>query len=282
MPLVSIGPLLKQAQAQRFAVPLFDAFDALSAEGMILALEQKRAPGIIAIYTKIMDEPATPALAAYIHRRAQTAGVPISLMLDHGADFETCMKAVTVGCTDIMYDGSKLALDENIVETAAIARAGHALGVCVEAELGHVGQGSDYLDFGAQRKGFTEPAIVERFVAETGIDFLAVAIGNAHGLYKGEPKLDIVLLREIRARTSVPLVLHGGTGIPEAQFRAAIAAGVCKINVATDLFVNAGKSLVDASKAESVGYFELTKAAVDSFAARCGYYLDLFGASGKA
>ena len=130
--------------------------------------------------------------------------------------------------------------------------------------------------------GFTDPAQVERFVAETGVDILAVAIGNAHGLYHGEPNLDIALLREIRSRVNVPLVLHGGTGIAPEQFRAAIAAGIAKINIATDLYVTTTRCVAGAVKDEKVSYFELGKMMTESFRQRCGYYLDLFGASGKA
>jgi fructose-bisphosphate aldolase class II len=145
-----------------------------------------------------------------------------------------------------------------------------------------VGRGREYEDHETRRQGFTDPDAVERFVAETGVDLLAIAIGTAHGLYAGDPQLDFDLLREIRARVDLPLVLHGGSGVTEEQFRTAIAGGISKINVATDLFVTTGRRLVEAAQAEGVSYFALTQAAVASFEERCGYYLDLFGASGNA
>ena len=205
----------------------------------------------------------------------------MSLMLDHGASFEQCMRAIHLGFTDVMFDGSKLPIEENMAQTKAVVRAAHAVGVAVEAELGHVGSGSEYQQFGGQRKGFTQPDDVERFVAETGVDFLAVAIGTAHGLYAGEPNLDLDLLAEIRRRVETPLVLHGGTGLSTAQFQSAIARGIAKINVATDLFVTTGRRMAQAAAPDS-SYFSLTRCAIESFQERCEHYLSIFGASGQS
>jgi fructose-bisphosphate aldolase, class II len=282
MPLASIAQELKRAQREKFAVPLFDAVDSHSVDGMIAAAEEKRAPVIIALYTGVLDQPDARALAAYIRARAEDSKAPVSLMLDHGASLEHCRKAISFGFTDVMFDGSKLPLEENIAITKAVVDAAHPLGIRVEAELGHVGSGGEYQSFGARRMGFTDPDSVKAFAAGTGVDFLAVAIGNAHGLYQGEPRLDLELLASIRRRVDIPLVLHGGTGIPEEQFRAAIAAGIAKINVATELFITAGKRLVEAAKTDQNSYFDLGRTAAESFRERCGCYLELFGAAGKA
>jgi fructose-bisphosphate aldolase class II len=282
MSLVSIGPELDRARKGRYALPLFDTFDMHSTEGMLLALEDKQAPAMIALYSGLLERPNARAFATYVRIRAEEATVPVSLMLDHGSTFEQCIQAISYGFTDVMYDGSRLPLEQNISNTRAVVRAAHAVGVCVEAELGHVGSGTEYQGFGAQRKGFTDPDAVEQFVEETGVDFLAIAIGTAHGLYDGEPQLDLDLLHEIRGRVDIPLVLHGGSGLSDAQFRSAIAAGISKINVATDLFVTTTRHLVEAAGAEGVNYFALGETSVTSFRERCGYYLDLFGASGKA
>ncbi len=281
MPLISITEELKRAQQEKYALPLFDTFDIHSTEGMFLALEAKQAPAMVAIYASKMESPNARALAAYIRARAEDSPVPVSLMLDHGASFEQCMQAINYGCTDIMFDGSALPLEENITCTRDIVRAAHAMGVAVEAELGHVGRGSEYQDLDKRRRGFTDPDTVERFIAETGVDFLAIAIGTAHGLYDGEPQLDLDLLKHIRARVDIPLVLHGGSGCTEAQFRAVVAGGIAKINVATDLYVTTGKRMVKAARTEDPAYFALSKIAVASFQERCSYYLDLFGATGK-
>jgi fructose-bisphosphate aldolase class II len=287
MPLVSFGPALKHAQAHHYAIPLFDAFDSISIDGIFAAMEEKHAPAIVALYTGVLDHPNAHSLAEYIRTRAKESPMPATLMLDHGGSFEHAIKALTWGFTDVMYDGSKLPFEENVANTQVVVRAAHAVGVCVEAELGHVGSGSEYASFGGQRKGFTNPGLVDKFVAETGVDSLAVAIGNAHGLYQGEPHLDIDLLKEIRRRVDIPLVLHGGTGISEAQFLAAIEAGIAKINIATDLYLTTTSRLVDRVHAdnetpEGVSYWTMSTTAVESFRERCGYYLELFGAAGKA
>jgi fructose-bisphosphate aldolase class II len=282
MPFVSIVPELKRAQTEGYAIPLFDAFDMFSVEGMIVSAEAKRAPVIVALYDAVLEHPNARALANYIRTRAEKTATPISLMLDHGKSFEQCIRALTYGFSDVMFDGSQLPLEENIATTRAIVKAAHAVGVGVEAELGHVGHGSQYQDGEALRRGFTDPAEVKRFVAETGVDFLAIAIGTAHGLYAGTPQLDLERLAAIRARVDIPLVLHGGSGLSEAQFRAAIAGGIAKVNVATDLFVTTARRMVEAARAtEAVSYFALSKVATDSFEERCGYYLELFGAAGK-
>lgn len=282
MSLVSIGPELDRARKGRYALPLFDTFDMHSTEGMFLALEDKEAPAMIALYSGLLEHPNARAFATYVRIRAEEATVPVSLMLDHGSTFEQCIQAISYGFTDVMYDGSRLPLQQNISDTRAVVRAAHAVGVCVEAELGHVGSGTEYQGFGAQRMGFTDPDAVEQFVVETGVDFLAIAIGTAHGLYDGEPQLDLDLLHEIRGRVDIPLVLHGGSGLSDVQFRSAIAAGISKINIATDLFVKTTGRLVEAAGAEGVNYFAFGETSVASFRERCGYYLDLFGASGKA
>ena len=200
MPLVSILRELERAQEGKYALPLFDTFDMHSTDAMFDVLEEKRASAMVALYAAVLDRPNVRAFAAYIRARAEDASVPVSLMLDHGRSFEDCIRAIHYGCTDVMYDGSKLSMEENIATTRAVVRAAHAVGVGVEAELGHVGRGSEYEDHETRRKGFTDPDSVERFVAETGVDLLAIAIGTAHGLYAGDPHLDFDLLREISAR----------------------------------------------------------------------------------
>jgi fructose-bisphosphate aldolase class II len=217
-----------------------------------------------------------------VRAMAQDAAVPVSIILDHGASFEHCVKALALGFTDVMYDGSMLPLEENIANTRLVVRAAHAVGAGVEAELGHVGVGHTYTEFGAQGKGFTDPAAVERFVAETGVDFLAVAIGTAHGMYDGEPRLALDLLAEIRERVEVPLVLHGGSGLADDQFRAAIAGGIAKINIFTNLALEATRRVVDAAAQEDASLFTLTAQIREGFREASAHCLDVFGAAGRA
>lgn len=277
MPLVSIGAELARAREMGYAVPLFDTFDSVAVDGMVAALAESGLPGIIAIYSGSFDQPNAAALAAYIRVRLAELPQPVSLMLDHGSSPEQCLRAIETGFTDVMFDGSKLPYAENLAKTRAIVDAAHARGVRVEAELGHVGSGSEYQTFGGLRKGFTDPTAAECFAAETGVDFLAVAIGTAHGVYVGDPQLDLDLLAEIRRRVAVPLVLHGGSGLSDEQFRAAIRGGISKINVATELILTAGRRMVAAAGGEKNGYFDLTRAAGETFKQRCLYYLELFG-----
>jgi fructose-bisphosphate aldolase class II len=282
MPLISMVEELERASRGGYALPLFDTFDQFSTDGMFIAAEEKRAPFMLALYAGTLDRPNAKAFSAYIRTRAEQSNVPVSLWLDHGASFEQCMKAISYGFTDVMYDGSKLPIEENIATTKAIVRTAHEFGVAVEAELGHVGSGRDYRSYGSQGKGFTNPDSVVTFIEQTGVDFLAIAIGTAHGLYDGDPVLNMDLLEEIRSRVDIPLVLHGGSGCSEAQFREVTAKGISKINVATDLIVTTGKRVIETAHQENARYFDLTKSAVESFTERCGYYYDLFGASGKA
>ncbi len=281
MPLVPIYDSLKRAQAGKYALPLFDAFDANSADGMLEAIEECNAPAIVAIYTPYLLARGGKALAAYVAAKAQECKTPVSLMLDHGASFEVCMLALGCGFTDVMYDGSQLPLEENIANTRMVVRAAHTLGAGVEAELGHVGMGTDYAEVTARRAGFTDPAEAERFVNETGIDFLAVAIGSAHGPYHGQPQLDLDLLAEIAARVPTPLVMHGGSGLAAEQFQAAIVRGICKVNIATDLYQTTTDRMLEAARSGNPTYLEMGQCAAESFRERCEYYLRIFGAAGK-
>jgi len=282
MPLLSMIGELRKAQAGRYALPAFDTFESAGTVGLFEAFEEKRAPAIVAIAGGVLERPGTAALAAYVRRMAEETSLPVALMVDHARSFEICIMGLRFGFSDVMYDGSTLPLEENIANTRLVVRAAHAVGVCVEAEVGHVGSGSSYRSYGALRKGLTDPAIAEQFVAETGVDTLAVAIGNAHGVYDGEPCLDLDLLAEIRRRLDVPLVLHGGSGLSEDQFRSAVAAGISKINIFTDLAMNAHNRMAEAVAADQANYFPVAAAERQAFKDRAMYFLDLFGASGKA
>ena len=191
MTIISFKEELLKAKAGHYGVPMFDVLDMAGVDGVFLAMEEKQAATMVAIYTGFLDQPNCKAFAAYIRARAEGTQVPVSLILDHGGSFEHCIKALSMGFTDVMFDGSSLPFEENVATTKLVVRAAHPLGVTVEAELGHVGSGSDYDVYGSRGAGFTNPELVARFVAETGVDALAVAFGNAHGVYKGDPHLDL-------------------------------------------------------------------------------------------
>jgi fructose-bisphosphate aldolase class II len=174
------------------------------------------------------------AICAAIKAEAALHDIPVVLNLDHGTSFDAVMKAIRLGFTSVMFDGSGLSYEENIRQTAEVVKMCHALGISVEAELGAVGGDEGGSLYGScDSSKFTDPSKATDFVTRTGIDALAVAIGNAHGKYRGEPKLDFPRLQAIQEQTGLPLVLHGGSGISDADFRKAISLGIHKINFYT-------------------------------------------------
>ena len=282
MTAVSIKAELLKAQKGEYAIPLFDVFDMFGVEGVMEALTIKRAPTIIAIYSPFATRTNSKAFAAYILTRAADTDVPVTLMLDHGVSVEACLQALEYGFTDVMYDGSSLPVDENIANTRKVVEAAHSCGVTVEAELGHVGVGADYEIEGKVRSWFTNPDTVEYFIHETGVDYLAIAFGNAHGLYKGKPQLDFDLVREVRSRVSVPLVMHGGTGLSDEQFQGAIAAGISKINFATSIINTSVENMKKAANDEKASLFSITDGIKAAYSSWCSRLYDVFGTTGKA
>ena len=280
MPLVSMITTMKQAQAEGYAVPCFDTFEMLGTQGIFDALEGHDAPGIIGLYTRLMEEPHGRALTAFVRTLAEDSAVPISIVLDHGASYEHCVRALSWGFTDVMYDGSRLPLEENIANTRRVVEAAHDAGAGVEAELGHVGSGKDYAREAGQ--ALTDPAEAVRFVAETGVDTLVVAVGTAPGLYDGEPKLALDLLAAIRDRLDVPLVLHGGSGLSDGQYRDAISRGIAKINIFTNLALKAGSRARAAAQHPESSLHALTATIREGFRVECERLLDVFGTTGQA
>jgi fructose-bisphosphate aldolase class II len=289
MSIVPAVNLLRRASREGFAIPHFDVWDIATTEGALAALLEECAPGIIAIYSAVFQRPIARGLVSYVRARAEEIPVPVAILLDHGASLEECARAIRFGCTDVMFDGSRLPLPENAAQTRIIVRAAHAAGVSVEGEVGHVGQAGDLEDPQRANHGFTDPGEAADFVQETGVDYLAIAIGTAHGVYHGEPRLDLERLNEIRRSVRVPLVLHGGTGLGGEQLRAAIAGGIAKINVSTDLFLSAGRRVAAAEWVEVAApwtndptFFQVSATIAEAFRERCLYYIDLFGAAGRA
>jgi len=281
MPLVTMIEELEKAEAGGYAVPCFDVFEAVSAGSILETAEEKESPVILAFYDSFVNRTSAVALAAFIRTLARQASIPVSLMLDHGKSREACFKGLQAGLTDIMIDGSQLPLEKNIQITSEVVQATRQAGAGCEGEVGQVGSGKDYDPYGNTRKGFSSAGDVERFVNETGVDCVAIAIGTAHGNYKVEPKIDFSLLSDIRSRVNLPLVLHGGSGLSEQQFCNAIKGGISKINIFTDL-ANSCAQRIRTIARENAGYLALIEEIRKSFSERCGYYMDLFGSTGKA
>jgi len=171
--------------------------------------------------------------------------IPIALHLDHATSYQQVVECIRAGYTSVMIDGSKLPYDENVALTRKVVELAHYAGVSVEAELGKVGGTEDDLTVDEREATFTVPEEAVKFIEDTGVDYLAIAIGTAHGVYKWEPKLDLERLKKIRSMVSVPLVLHGASGVPDDGLRDAIACGINKINLATDLKIPMARAIRD-------------------------------------
>ena len=234
MALVSTKQLLLDAQKGGYAVGAFNVENMEMVQAVVAAAEELRSPVILQTTPSTLKYADPELYYANAAAAAQKASVPVAIHLDHGSSFALAMKALRAGYTSIMIDGSHEVLEDNIAISRSVADACHAAGVPVEAELGKVGGKEDDLD-GGDGDPYTDPSDAKRFVAETGVDFLAVAIGTAHGVYKGIPKLDVERLSQIRAVVDIPLVLHGTSGVPDETVKECIRRGICKVNYATDL-----------------------------------------------
>lgn len=237
MPLVNSRELLLDAQRRHYAVGAFNVENMEMVQAVVAAAEAERAPVILQTTPSTLKYASTATFAAMARAAAEHSWVPVAIHLDHGDSFGLCVRAAADGYTSIMIDGSKLPLEENI----ALARQVAEMAACcsghpaVEAELGRLGGKEDSLEVKPGEDLYTDPDEAARFVRETGIDSLAVAIGTAHGFYKGEPKLDFDRLAQLQAAVPVPLVLHGSSGVPDADVQRAVCSGVCKVNFATEL-----------------------------------------------
>ena len=231
MPLTTMKEILLDAQRKRYAVGAFEVWNLESIQVVVRAAEAMESSVIFAIGSLEIAYAGMEDLASLALSHARAANAPIAVHLDHGDSLERAREAIEHGFTSVMIDASRETYEENVTRTRRVAALAHRWGATVEGELGVLGT----LEGGEKgpRVVCTEASHARRYVEETGIDALAVAIGNAHGFYKGEPRLDLDRLRAIRAEVETPLVLHGGTGIPEETLREAIAAGITKVNIAT-------------------------------------------------
>jgi ketose-bisphosphate aldolase len=224
--------LLRSARRDRTAVGAFTCYDAESAAGVLRAAAGR--PVVILVSTQVVTGPGGDLLVAALRGMAESVASPVCLELDHAHDLESVRAGCELGMGAVMADGSHLARDANADFVAAARAVAAPLGIAVEAELGCV-PGDEEVARPASGGELTDPEEAARFVRDTGADCLAVAIGNVHGLYRGRPHLDLPRLREIAARTAVPLALHGGSGLPPDGVRRAVAAGIAKVNVNTEL-----------------------------------------------
>ncbi len=242
MALVTTEQLLLDAQKEGYAVGAFNVENMEMVQAVVAAAEELQAPVIMQTTPSTVKYAALDYFYANAKVAAERASVPVVIHLDHGSSFGLAMQALRAGYTSIMIDGSHGRFEENIALSKAVADACHPSGVPVEAELGKVGGKEDDLE-GGEGNPYTDPQEAKTFVEKTGIDSLAVAIGTAHGVYKGTPKLDVERLSQIRKVVSVPLVLHGTSGVPDDSVKECIRRGICKVNYATDLRIAFSKGV---------------------------------------
>lgn len=231
--LTDFKSILSLAEEGGFCVPAFNVYNMETVRGVINAAEKANSPVILQVYSRLVTTGFINDLAPVVLGAAEKANVPVCFHLDHGAGECEVVRSLKIGMTGIMYDGSAYSLEENIAKTKRAAELAGYVGVSVEGELGHIGKAADGDESVATE--FTRPDEAERFVRETGVAALAVMVGTAHGRYKKAPVLDIARIAEIKKRVGIPLVLHGGSGVPDDQIKAAIGAGIRKMNFGTDL-----------------------------------------------
>lgn len=234
MPLVPMTELTRQAKREKYAIGQFNMNNLEFAKAIMEAAERERAPFIYGVSEgamKYMGERYVVALARVAH---ETSDIPVVLHLDHGSSFESVMRAIHLGFTSVMFDGSHLPLEENIRITREIVRVAHAMGISVEGELGTIGGVEDDLSVEDEDAHIAKPDEAIRFYEETGVDALAIAVGTAHGMYKGKPHIRFDVIEAVAQAIPVPIVLHGGSGVPDEDIRLAIEKGVGKINVNTE------------------------------------------------
>ena len=274
--LVTLSEILKDAEERKYGVGLFNMLNLEMARGIIEAAEEERSPLILGVAEVHLPLIPLEYAALIMNDIAKKASVPVCLHFDHGVTFKNIKAAIDAGFSSVMYDGSALPYEENIKNTLEICKMAHAKGVSVEAELGHVGGGEGGTEDGIEEM-YTKVDQVVDFNKRSEVDALAVAIGTAHGKYKTKPVLDINRLAQIYAVSDKPLVLHGGSGLSDDDFRNTIANGIRKINICTEMCVAAREAYIASANHEIL--FADAKNAVKNVVKG---KMQLFGSSNKA
>lgn len=284
MALVPIDVLMKKATKEGYAVGAFNCNNMEIVQAIIAAAEAEKSPVIMQASQGAIKYAGIEYITAMAKVAAENASVPVALHLDHGTSFGQIMQCIRYGFSSVMIDGSKLPLDENIALTKKVLEAAKPLGISVEAELGKIGGTEDDITVSDKEAMYTDPNEAKRFVDETGVDALAIAIGTAHGQYKGVPKLDFPRLEKIVSMVKTPIVLHGSSGVPDDQITKAISLGVSKVNIDTNIreaFVLAARQVLNANENE-IDPRKMLGPARDAAIAIIREKIRLFGGSGKA
>ncbi|MDB4867113.1 MAG: fba [Cohnella sp.] len=234
MPLVSMTEFLPKAKAGKYAVGQFNMNNLEFAQAITDAAIEEKSPFIFGVSEGALKYMGIEYTVAIARAAAEKSGLPIALHLDHGSTFEVAMKCIRAGFSSVMFDGSHHPYEENIKITKEVVKAAHAMGVSVEGELGTIGGVEDDISVDEANAALAKPEEAIRFYEETGVDCVAIAVGTAHGMYKGEVKIHYDIIKAVASKIPVPIVLHGGSGVPDEMIREAIQAGVGKINVNTE------------------------------------------------
>ncbi len=239
MALVTLKQILSETRKKKYAVPALGADNHVLFEAILQEAEKENKPVILMIPGFLVPE-MDPRFFEYARLRIIQSSVPVCLHLDHAASYEECMQGIKYGFTSLMIDGSSLPFEENIALTKRVVEAARPCGISVEAEIGHVagGEGNNNEGNEVDVNAFTNPDEAVKFVDETDVDALAIAFGTVHGIYKGVPKLNIELLDKIRGLVDIPIVMHGGSGLSDDDFKTAADHGISKINFCTGLFLS--------------------------------------------
>ena len=284
--LVNLNDVLIPAKKKRYAVGLFNAVKLELARGIIGAAEAANSPVIMGTAEVLFPYGPLEEVSYYLIPMAKKARVPVVIHLDHGLNYDTCIKALELGFSSIMYDRSTDSYEENVRKVREIVQIAHSRGATVEGELGHVGdnegssEGSSHME--DPSRYFTDPKMAKDYVDRTGIDALAVAVGNAHGAYKLPPKLDFERIRTIAKTIDVPLVLHGGSGLTDNDFKRAIREGISKVNIFTDINVAAAEAEFKRFSDAGKGITDLIPVAVEAVKQETMKKMQLFNSVNKA
>ncbi len=272
--LVTLNDVLIPAQKNGYAVGLFNTINAELTTGVFAAAEALRSPVIVGTAEVLLPFGALEELSYLLLPMAKRASVPVVLHFDHGTTLENTVKAIDLGFSSVMFDRSDRSFEENLSAVKELTEYAHKKGVTVEAELGHVGTGEDI--------GFmTDPSLAKEFAEKTKVDALAVSIGTVHGPYLKKPCLDLDLLDKIREQVDVPLVLHGGSGLSDEQFKECIKRGVCKVNIFTDINKAAAEA-ANANYKPGCGMTDLIPYMNEAVKAATENKMMIFGSNGKA
>lgn len=280
--LVNMNDILLPAKEEHYGVGFFNAVNVEMARAVIETAEELHSPVMIGTAEVLLPTTNLNLVADYLLPMAREASVPVTVHYDHGLTFDRCMQALRLGFSSVMFDCSTKSYEDNAEAVAEMVKICHGMGVTVEGELGHVGDNEGAGKLAKPSDYFTDPDMAVDYVKKTGIDALAIAVGNAHGDYKFPPKLDFERISVISERTGLPLVLHGGSGLSDDDFREAVKRGICKINIFTDLD-KAGKNGVARGLEEGAASMcSLIPYEIEAMKAVVGEKIHLFGSVGKA